>query len=83
MGVTKARCVLFTLGMLLLGSLVVVDAVWAQGGVLFIARRISGLERFLCQSPWATSMAMASRMWRRRITLPAPCRSCWARRWHF
>ena len=38
MGATKARRGLFGLGMLLLGSLVVVDAVWAQGEVSFIAR---------------------------------------------
>ena len=39
MGATKAGRGLFGLGMLLLGSLVVVDAVWAQGEVSFIARR--------------------------------------------
>ena len=39
MGVTKARRGPFNLGMLLLGSLLVVDAVWAQREVSFIARR--------------------------------------------
>jgi hypothetical protein len=39
MSAIKAKLSLFSLGMLLLGSLVVVDAVWAQGEVSFIARR--------------------------------------------
>ena len=43
MGATKARCGLLGLGILLLGSLVVVDAVWARGEVSFIARRDFGV----------------------------------------
>jgi FG-GAP repeat len=39
MGAMKARLGLFSLGMLLVGGLVVVSAVWAQGEVSFIARR--------------------------------------------
>jgi hypothetical protein len=39
MRATKARSRLFSVGMLLLGSLVVVDSVGAQGEVSFIARR--------------------------------------------
>ncbi len=40
MDATKVRLGLFSLGVLLLGSLVVVvaDAVWAQGGVSFTRR---------------------------------------------
>ena len=126
MGATKARRGLFSLGMLLLGSLVVVDAVWAQGEVSFIARRdfrvgacplsvtvgdfngdgrpdlatanrcqhrvdpagpgrwhLPGRPRrgggtFPCPSPWATSMAMAGRIWPPPMRVPTPCRSCWA-----
>ena len=43
MGATKIRLGLFGLGMLLLGSLVVVDSVWAQGRVSFIASQEFGV----------------------------------------
>jgi ABC-type glucose/galactose transport system permease subunit len=39
MDATKARLGLFKLSMLVLVSLVVADAVWAQGEVSFLARR--------------------------------------------
>ncbi len=35
------------------------------------------LGEILFQSPWATSMATAGRIWPRAIFLPTPCRSCW------
>jgi hypothetical protein len=43
MRATQVRPWLFSLGMWLLGSLMVVDPVWAQGGVSFIARRDFGV----------------------------------------
>jgi len=43
MGATKARRGLFSLGMVLLGSLVVVDSVWPQGGVPFFVKRDFGV----------------------------------------
>ena len=39
MGATKARLWLFSFVLLLLRSLMIVDAVWAQGEVSFIARK--------------------------------------------
>ena len=114
-GATKGRCGLLSLSMLLLGSLLVVDPVWAQGEVSFTRQDLGvaassvtvgdfngdsqqdlatanfgantvsillgqgdgtfqsaqdfGVGRGLGQSPWATSMAMASRIWRRPISL--------------
>jgi hypothetical protein len=45
MGATQARVGLFSLGMWLLASLVVVDAVWAEGEVSFIAAPEVGVGR--------------------------------------